>query len=92
MTGAVAAPRNAGRGGRRGARSPHRPDTRIDFPEESLDRGKAHERIDGRLRTFIEEQPLLLTATEPLSGDGTVNLSPEGLRESFAVLDENTVA
>ncbi|MGW2728824.1 pyridoxamine 5'-phosphate oxidase family protein [Streptomyces sp. NPDC001494] len=54
--------------------------------------GKTHARLDGRLRTFIEEQPLFFTATAPLSGDGTVNLSPKGLRGSFAVLDELTVA
>lgn len=54
--------------------------------------GKTYERIDGRLRTFIEAQPLFFTATAPLSGDGTVNLSPKGLSGSFAVLDEHTVA
>ncbi|MGS2615752.1 pyridoxamine 5'-phosphate oxidase family protein [Micromonospora sp. LZ34] len=54
--------------------------------------GKTYERIDGRLRTFIEEQPLFFTATAPLAGDGTINLSPKGLRGSWAVLDELTVA
>ncbi|MFF0201582.1 pyridoxamine 5'-phosphate oxidase family protein [Streptomyces sp. NPDC005017] len=54
--------------------------------------GKTYERIDGRLRTFIEEQPLFFTATAPLAADGTVNLSPKGLRGSFVVLDELTVA
>ncbi|MGW3663410.1 pyridoxamine 5'-phosphate oxidase family protein [Streptomyces sp. NPDC005141] len=54
--------------------------------------GKTYEHIDGRLRTFIEAQPLFFTATAPLSGDGTVNLSPKGLTGSFAVLDERTVA
>ncbi|MFE2299799.1 pyridoxamine 5'-phosphate oxidase family protein [Streptomyces sp. NPDC059445] len=54
--------------------------------------GKTYERIDGRLRSFIEAQPLFFTATAPLSGDGTVNLSPKGLTGSFAVLDELTVA
>jgi hypothetical protein len=54
--------------------------------------GKFYERIDGRLRGFIEEQPLFFTATAPLSADGTVNLSPKGLKGSFAVLDEHTVA
>ncbi|MFC0506072.1 pyridoxamine 5'-phosphate oxidase family protein [Micromonospora costi] len=54
--------------------------------------GKTHERIDGRLRTFIEEQPMFFTATAPLAGDGTINLSPKGLRGSWAVLDERTVA
>jgi hypothetical protein len=54
--------------------------------------GKTYERIDGRLRTFIEAQPLFFTATAPLSEQGTVNLSPKGLAGSFAVLDERTVA
>lgn len=57
-----------------------------------MDVGKTHERIDGRLRTFIEEQPLFFTATAPLSADGTVNLSPKGLKGSFAILDELTLA
>src|ERR671924_1177041 len=54
--------------------------------------GKTYERIDGRLRAFIEAQPIFFTATAPLSADGTVNLSPKGLKGSFAVLDERTVA
>ncbi|UGY90446.1 pyridoxamine 5'-phosphate oxidase family protein [Streptomyces gobiensis] len=54
--------------------------------------GKSHEHITGRLRTFIEQQPVFFTATAPLSGDGTVNLSPKGLAGSLAVLDEHTVA
>ncbi|RNG38847.1 pyridoxamine 5'-phosphate oxidase family protein [Streptomyces botrytidirepellens] len=54
--------------------------------------GKVHERIDGRLRTFIEQQKIFFTATAPLAGDGTVNLSPKGVSGSFAVLDELTVA
>lgn len=35
---------------------------------------------------------MFFTATAPLSGDGTINLSPKGLTGSFAVLDELTVA
>ncbi|MCP3817127.1 pyridoxamine 5'-phosphate oxidase family protein [Streptomyces sp. A3M-1-3] len=54
--------------------------------------GKLYERIDGRLRAFIEEQHIFFTATAPLSGDGTVNLSPKGLTGSFAVIDQHTVA
>ncbi|WP_409056605.1 pyridoxamine 5'-phosphate oxidase family protein [Streptomyces sp. SYP-A7185] len=54
--------------------------------------GKTYERIDGRLRTFIEAQPLFFTATAPLAGDGTINLSPKGISGSFAVIDEHTVA
>ncbi|MFI7452176.1 pyridoxamine 5'-phosphate oxidase family protein [Nonomuraea sp. NPDC049714] len=54
--------------------------------------GKSYERIDGRLREFIEAQPMFFTATAPLSPTGTVNLSPKGLTGSFAVIDEATVA
>jgi hypothetical protein len=54
--------------------------------------GKTHERIDGRLRAFIEAQPVFFTATAPLAPDGTINLSPKGLRGSMAVLDDRTVA
>ncbi|MDX3645175.1 pyridoxamine 5'-phosphate oxidase family protein [Streptomyces sp. MB09-02B] len=54
--------------------------------------GKTYERIDGRLRTFIEAQPLFFTATAPLAADGTINLSPKGLKGSFVILDERTVA
>ncbi|MFG2222476.1 pyridoxamine 5'-phosphate oxidase family protein [Streptomyces sp. NPDC048644] len=53
---------------------------------------KTYERIDGRLRSFIEEQHIFFTATAPLGGDGTVNLSPKGVTGSFAVLDDRTVA
>jgi hypothetical protein len=54
--------------------------------------GKEYARIDGRLREFIEAQHIFFTATAPLAGDGTVNLSPKGLTGSFAVLDELSVA
>nr|WSW70276.1 pyridoxamine 5'-phosphate oxidase family protein [Streptomyces sp. NBC_00995] len=54
--------------------------------------GKTYERIDGRLRAFIEEQPVFFTATAPLDGQGTVNLSPKGVSGSFTVLDEQRVA
>jgi hypothetical protein len=54
--------------------------------------GKTHERIDGRLRTFIEAQSIFFVATAPLADDGTINVSPKGLAGSFAVLDELTVA
>ncbi|MEU0180281.1 pyridoxamine 5'-phosphate oxidase family protein [Streptomyces sp. NPDC006207] len=54
--------------------------------------GKTYERIDGRLRAFIEEQKVFFTATAPLSGDGHVNVSPKGLDGSFALLDDRTFA
>lgn len=54
--------------------------------------GKTHPGVEGRLREFIESQPLFFTATAPLSGDGTVNLSPKGVTGSLAVLDPMTLA
>ncbi|MFJ3924310.1 pyridoxamine 5'-phosphate oxidase family protein [Streptomyces sp. NPDC090022] len=54
--------------------------------------GKLHERIDGRLREFIEAQPVFFTATAPLAGDGHVNLSPKGRAGTLVVIDELTLA
>ncbi|GAB2983816.1 pyridoxamine 5'-phosphate oxidase family protein [Nocardioides montaniterrae] len=54
--------------------------------------GKIHERIEGRLKEFVESQPVFFVATAPLSADGHVNLSPRGLAGTFKVLDEHTVA
>lgn len=66
------------------------------FADRSMDddasMGQVHERIDGRLREFIEAQPIFFVGTAPLAASGTVNLSPKGLRGSLAVLDELTVA
>ncbi|MGQ0840160.1 pyridoxamine 5'-phosphate oxidase family protein [Actinokineospora sp.] len=53
--------------------------------------GKTYERIDGRLREFIERQPMFFVATAPLADDGLVNVSPKGRSGSLAVLDEHTV-
>ncbi|MGW6915798.1 pyridoxamine 5'-phosphate oxidase family protein [Kitasatospora sp. NPDC054939] len=54
--------------------------------------GKTYERIDGRLREFIERQPVFFTASAPLSGDGHVNVSPKGRAGTLVVLDELTLA
>ncbi|MFB6563409.1 pyridoxamine 5'-phosphate oxidase family protein [Streptomyces sp. NPDC056400] len=54
--------------------------------------GKLHDRIDSRLRAFIEAQPLFFTATAPLAGDGHVNLSPKGRSGTLVVIDEQTLA
>ncbi|MBB5802423.1 hypothetical protein F4560_002191 [Saccharothrix ecbatanensis] len=54
--------------------------------------GKTYERIDGRLREFIEAQPVFFTATAPLSADGHLNLSPKGRKGTWRVLDEQRVA
>lgn len=52
---------------------------------------KLHDRIDGRLRTFIEAQHVFFVATAPLAADGHVNVSPKGL-DTFRVLGEHEVA
>ncbi|MGW4631654.1 pyridoxamine 5'-phosphate oxidase family protein [Nocardia sp. NPDC004415] len=53
--------------------------------------GKVFERIDGKLQAFIEAQPMFFIGTAPSDG-GHVNVSPKGYRDTFAVLDEHTVA
>ncbi|OAA29388.1 Pyridoxamine 5'-phosphate oxidase [Frankia sp. EI5c] len=54
--------------------------------------GRTYERIDDRLREFIEAQKLFFVASAPLSADGRINLSPKGRDGSLTVLDELTVA
>jgi predicted pyridoxine 5'-phosphate oxidase superfamily flavin-nucleotide-binding protein len=54
--------------------------------------GKVYERIEGRLREFVERQRVFFVATAPLAADGHVNLSPRGIAGTFAVLDERTFA
>ncbi|MFC6010692.1 pyridoxamine 5'-phosphate oxidase family protein [Nocardia lasii] len=53
--------------------------------------GKVFERIDDKLRAFIAEQPMFFLGTAPSVG-GRVNVSPKGYRDTFAVLDDHTVA
>ena len=52
---------------------------------------KVHPAIDGRLRKFVEAQPVFFVATAPLRG-GHVNVSPKGIDGTFAVVDDRTVA
>jgi hypothetical protein len=54
--------------------------------------GKVLERIDDRLRAFIEAQPVFFVGTAPSGADGHVNVSPKGLADTFAVVDDSTVA
>lgn len=53
---------------------------------------KLHERIDGRLRQFVERQHVFFVATAPLGADGHVNVSLRGVPGTFAVLDDHTFA
>jgi predicted pyridoxine 5'-phosphate oxidase superfamily flavin-nucleotide-binding protein len=54
--------------------------------------GKVHERIDGRLRSFIERQHVFFVATAPTDPHGRVNVSPKGIGGTFTVVDDHTVA
>jgi hypothetical protein len=54
--------------------------------------GKVHERIDGKIRAFIDRQRMFFVATAPSGPDGRINLSPKGITGTFAVLDEHRVA
>ena len=39
--------------------------------------GRVYERIEPRLQSFIEQQPIFFVATAPLAEDGHVNVSPK---------------
>ncbi|WGX98578.1 pyridoxamine 5'-phosphate oxidase family protein [Nocardioides sp. L-11A] len=54
--------------------------------------GKVHERVEGRLRAFVERQHVFFVGTAPLAGDGHVNVSPRGIPGTFGLLDERTFA
>ena len=53
--------------------------------------GKLYDRIDERLHAFITAQPMFFVATAPSAG-GHVNVSPKGYADTFAILDDRTVA
>jgi hypothetical protein len=54
--------------------------------------GKVHERIDERLRTFLERQHVFFVGTAPSGSEGHVNVSPKGTGDTFSVVDDHTVA
>ncbi|MEV8637354.1 pyridoxamine 5'-phosphate oxidase family protein [Streptosporangium sp. NPDC051023] len=53
--------------------------------------GKIHDRLNDRLREFIEAQPVYFIATAPEQG-GHVNVSPKGYANTFHIIDDTTVA
>lgn len=53
---------------------------------------KVHEQISGRLREFIEAQPMFFVATAPNGPGGHVNVSPKGMSGTFVVLGDHRVA
>jgi Pyridoxamine 5'-phosphate oxidase len=54
--------------------------------------GKTYDAVDGRLRDFVERQPVFFVATAPSGDGGHVNVSPKGLADTFVVVDDRTVA
>ncbi len=54
--------------------------------------GTVHDGVSPEVRRFIEAQHVFFVATAPNDPDGRINLSPKGLRDTLAVLDERTVA
>ena len=54
--------------------------------------GRVHDGIDDHVQAFIERQPMFFVATAPMSPEGHVNISPKGLRDTFAVLGPRSVA
>jgi hypothetical protein len=53
--------------------------------------GKIYEHLNETLKHFIGQQPMYFVATAPTEG-GHVNLSPKGYAETFAIIDDHTVA
>lgn len=54
--------------------------------------GRQYERLDATLRRFIAAQPLYFVASAPAGADGHVNVSPKGHADTFAIIDDETVA
>jgi predicted pyridoxine 5'-phosphate oxidase superfamily flavin-nucleotide-binding protein len=52
---------------------------------------KEFSHIDASLREFIAKQAMFFVATAPSEG-GRINLSPKGYTDTFAVIDDHTVA
>ena len=53
---------------------------------------KTFEVIDERMAGWLVAQPVFFVSTAPLAADGSVNCSPKGNRDEFAVLGERRVA
>ncbi len=54
--------------------------------------GRTYEVIDHRLAAWMADQPVFFVSTAPLHPDGSINCSPKGNRQEFAVLGDRTVA
>lgn len=54
--------------------------------------GSHTDNIEDKLAAWITAQPVFFISTAPLDADGSINCSPKGNRDEFAVLDSRTVA
>jgi hypothetical protein len=54
--------------------------------------GRTYSEIDESLGQWLVTQPVFFVSTAPLDATGTVNCSPKGNRNEFAVIGERTVA
>lgn len=54
--------------------------------------GRTYDRLDDRLREWMERQPVFFVSTAPLSGAGHVNCSPKGNRKELVILDDRRIA
>ena len=54
--------------------------------------GKTYDQLDMRLHGWIAAQQIFFAATAHQRPGGHVNLTPKGHADTFAVLDERTVA
>jgi hypothetical protein len=50
------------------------------------------EGIDDKLAAWLCEQPVFFVATAPLAADQHLNVSPKGMKGTFTVIDDHTVA
>ena len=53
--------------------------------------GTCFDDIGAEHSTQLVAQPIFFVATEPLDGNGSINCSPKGNRDEFAVIDPRTV-
>jgi hypothetical protein len=54
--------------------------------------GRTYNRLDRRLRDWMERQPVFFVATAPLNSHGHLNCSPKGNRQELVSLDERRLA
>ena len=54
--------------------------------------GNTYDLLDEKLTTWMKAQPVFFVSTAPLSPEGSINCSPKGNRDEFAVLGPHTVA